>query len=164
MGRRSHYEGAVIPSRFLITLGHLLATLFVFGVKEECVDAGLGGSDVESGRRAANANINSALAVAIMCFCLDFSSLLLGFSIFIDKVSPRSARRNRRTEEKRGHRPFPSKSPVLLLGSFRLLLIFMADQCSPNIPALYRGYFNRTHGFGRERLQAAMVRLIWRES
>lgn len=64
---RSRYESSIIPARFLITLGHLVATLLVFSVRDACIAAGLG-VGVEEGWTAANAEVRVPFVVLHICF------------------------------------------------------------------------------------------------
>eukprot|EP00611_Tribonema_gayanum_P004849 TRINITY_DN14074_c0_g1_i2.p1 TRINITY_DN14074_c0_g1~~TRINITY_DN14074_c0_g1_i2.p1 ORF type:complete len:158 (-),score=40.06 TRINITY_DN14074_c0_g1_i2:446-877(-) len=86
MGRRT--EEALIPARFLTTLGHFLAVLILAGSKATVVNAGLaGGQPSADDIAAANSEVNGALIFALFCFLLDFAGLGFGFSAFMPKVN-----------------------------------------------------------------------------
>jgi Transmembrane protein len=79
-------ERVLLPARFIITLGHLVATMLVYGTKANNVYAGLGLDPDDNHISAATANIKSALGFSIACFFLHFASLGFGLSLFNTKV------------------------------------------------------------------------------
>eukprot|EP00904_Undaria_pinnatifida_P000071 jgi/Undpi1/10064/HiC_scaffold_28.g12518.m1 len=80
-------EDRVIPARFLVTLGHLVGVLLVFKTKTDNVYAGLSYDPTIAEVAAAKDDVHAALAVAMVCFGLDFASIFFGFSIFMMKAS-----------------------------------------------------------------------------
>ncbi|CAM9455028.1 unnamed protein product [Hapterophycus canaliculatus] len=80
-------EDKVIPARFLVTLGHLIGVIMIFKTKSDNVYAGLSSDPTVAEVATANTDVNAALAVAMVCFGLDFVSIFFGLSIFMMKVN-----------------------------------------------------------------------------
>jgi Transmembrane protein len=80
-------ERVLLPARFIITLGHLVATVLVYGTKANNVYAGLGLDPNDKQISAATANVKSALGFSVACFFLHFASLGFGLSLFNTKVN-----------------------------------------------------------------------------
>lgn len=78
----------LIPARFVITTGHLLAMTSVMqtlnnNTKTSLMDQNSRSSDFESLNQLAA----SAIALAYFCFAIDIIGLLMGLSIFNKKVN-----------------------------------------------------------------------------
>ncbi|CAN0148429.1 unnamed protein product, partial [Pylaiella littoralis] len=84
-------EDRVIPARFLVTLGHLVGMIMVFKTKSDNVYAGLSYDPTVAEVATANNDVNAALALAMVCFGLDFASLFFGLSIFMMKARSASS-------------------------------------------------------------------------
>ncbi|CAM9757172.1 unnamed protein product [Discosporangium mesarthrocarpum] len=80
-------EDAVIPARFMVTLGHLIGTMMVFKTKINNVYAGLVVDPTSAQITAAEAGIDAALSVALISFIFDFIGMIFGLSIFVMKVN-----------------------------------------------------------------------------
>ncbi|CBN77314.1 conserved unknown protein [Ectocarpus siliculosus] len=78
-------EDRVIPARFLVTLGHLVGVILISKTKSDNVYAGLSSDPTAAEVATANGHVNAALALAMVCFGLDFMSLFFGLSIFMMK-------------------------------------------------------------------------------
>ncbi|CAM9486769.1 unnamed protein product [Ectocarpus sp. 12 AP-2014] len=80
-------EDRVVPARFLVTLGHLVGVIMISKTKSDNVYAGLSSDPTAAEVATANSHVNAALALAMVCFGLDFMSLFFGLSIFMMKVN-----------------------------------------------------------------------------
>jgi uncharacterized membrane protein len=78
----------LIPARFVITIGHLLAMTSATqtlnnNIKTSLMDQNSSSSDFESLNQLAA----SAISLAYVCFAIDMIGLLVGLSIFSKKVN-----------------------------------------------------------------------------
>jgi len=76
----------IIPARFLLTLGHFIAICLVTYTKESNIFAAHERASSKQKSDAAN-EIQTAVNVAIICFCFDFIGMFSGSSLFMNKVN-----------------------------------------------------------------------------
>lgn len=80
-------EHILVPARFFFTICHLVASFMVFYTMEHNILASMPESHTPNQYDEAVKEMNWALAVAMLCFILQLGGLLLGFSMFVNKVN-----------------------------------------------------------------------------
>lgn len=81
MGRELAF--AVIPARFLITIGHLIALIMAFDFIQDSVYVGIGSSG-ETVQKASR-SLNGAIWFGLICIFIDLIGLFTGLTIFFVK-------------------------------------------------------------------------------
>lgn len=77
----------LIPARFVLTTGHLVAMVMLASTKRENLDAGLA-RDVSSGRfEAAKMEFEVAYFASIVCFLFDMGGIFFGTTVFFVKTN-----------------------------------------------------------------------------
>merc|ERR1712046_434994 len=71
-----------IPTRFMLTMGHMIAVMMIWNNRADNVKAGVG-TDASAGEiHDAKREVMYALIIAAVCFAMDFFGMLCGYSIF----------------------------------------------------------------------------------
>jgi hypothetical protein len=73
---------ALIPARFLFTIGHFLVLLMMLNVRATNVKASIPSAYTQSQYDTADASLRAAIALSITCICIDIIALLGSFSMF----------------------------------------------------------------------------------
>jgi hypothetical protein len=76
----------LISARFLTTFGHLTALLILFSTIENNVEKSVADGAVEA-KDDALSSANGALIFGCFCFCLDFSGIFFGNSLFMPAMN-----------------------------------------------------------------------------
>lgn len=85
MGRVSDI---LIPSRFLLTVGHFVVTILAFYQKDLNVKAGLVSSTVStSDFQAGTSSLSAALVLTLVCLAVEFVGLFGGFTMFFNRLN-----------------------------------------------------------------------------
>ena len=77
----------MIPARFLITIGHLIASIIVYYHIDDNVTANLGANPSASDKQSSTDELTQAWVLGISCFAFDILGLFGGFSIFFSSVN-----------------------------------------------------------------------------
>ena len=77
----------MIPARFVLTMGHLIAVIIVFYHFDANVLAELRTNPSPAEKQAARADLEVAWILSLVCFLFDFLGLFGGFSIFMPTVN-----------------------------------------------------------------------------
>lgn len=80
-------QSVVISVRFLSTIGHLISVLLLFSLYEANVAVSLSDTASSVDIQHAKQQALSALVIAMLCFCVDFSGMFFGTSLFNNSVS-----------------------------------------------------------------------------
>mmetsp|Transcript_16467 Transcript_16467/g.33936 ORF Transcript_16467/g.33936 Transcript_16467/m.33936 type:complete len:158 (+) Transcript_16467:65-538(+) len=97
-------NNVLIPARFLITIGHLIAMIMVKATRKRNVYASLGIVDTDTRfadvnyphglnfpntntETSANDQLEMALIVSYVCFAFDLLGMLGGFTLFFSKIN-----------------------------------------------------------------------------
>eukprot|EP00163_Fabomonas_tropica_P000376 TRINITY_DN10229_c0_g1_i2.p1 TRINITY_DN10229_c0_g1~~TRINITY_DN10229_c0_g1_i2.p1 ORF type:complete len:148 (-),score=10.14 TRINITY_DN10229_c0_g1_i2:84-500(-) len=76
-----------IPTRFLVTIGHLIASLMVFHTKADNIEAALPFGHTDQEFDKLDQEVLAILILIMVCFAIDFVGLCGGFSIFSQVVN-----------------------------------------------------------------------------
>ena len=77
----------LIPARFMLTMGHLIAIIMLFYTKEDNVKASLAASASTAELALVRSSVDSALTLAFICFAFDIVMIFSGTSLFSNTVS-----------------------------------------------------------------------------
>jgi len=87
MGSSSRVLEVLIPARFVLTMGHLVAMLMIASSKRDNIYAGLPTDPSQSRFDAAKFQFEVAYVLSILCFGLDLVGIFFGTSIFFVKTN-----------------------------------------------------------------------------
>ncbi|KAJ8599377.1 hypothetical protein CTAYLR_007011 [Chrysophaeum taylorii] len=77
----------LIPTRFVLTTGHLVATMMIVYTKKQNLDAGLPVDPSKSRYDSAKAEFHLAYVLSLVCFVFDMIGIFCGTSIFFVKAN-----------------------------------------------------------------------------
>ena len=81
------WRSAVIPARFMLTMGHLVSLLMIVYTKKENILAGLPRDPGKARYDDAKAEFEAAYVVCLACFVFDMVGILTGTSLFFPKAN-----------------------------------------------------------------------------
>mmetsp|Transcript_6428 Transcript_6428/g.18150 ORF Transcript_6428/g.18150 Transcript_6428/m.18150 type:complete len:146 (-) Transcript_6428:1698-2135(-) len=84
MGARAE---AVIPARFLLTIGNAIAFLMALYHTDDNVDATVGDAATDAEKDAAESEIQTAIAAGFLCCFVEIVGMGLGFTLFFPKMN-----------------------------------------------------------------------------
>jgi hypothetical protein len=76
-------ESTLIPTRFLTTVGHLIALLMIFYTKDANVRAGIRVEFSTAEYDDAQSSLDAALWMSVICFAIELLGIFGGFSLFM---------------------------------------------------------------------------------
>ena len=80
MGRK--YLSTIVPTRFLCTVGHLIAIWMISYTKAANIQAGLSIDYTTTQYNTANTSVNWAIGLHFFCFTIEFLGLFTGISLY----------------------------------------------------------------------------------